>query len=417
MRYALLTYGSMGDVRPFVALALGLQKKGHDVILAAPENFKAFVESFGIPYCPLAGNMEEIVNTEEVIRIIQSGNNFTFLRKMVRLADRTRDAIAQGLLEAAAQADVLITSTLNIFAVNAIAEKFHKKWAMLLPSPPMNETKEFPYPELDRCNFPWYNRLSYRLVNFAYWQAYKLSINDWRQSIGLLPKRSNPLRHYVKDKIPTLYILSPQLIPRPNDWNDHCQTTGFLTLEAPEPADPKLSAWLRSGPTPLYIGFGSIPIPDPARLSEIIREILTATRHRIVFCKGWSPLSDLPEHPNLYITRHVDHRWLFPQCKIAIHHGGAGTVGAALRAGIPSIVVSIFGDQGMWGKIVQQRGVGLHIPFKRLTSSKLLHAIDKALSPPVSPTVGFIGAKVNAEDGVATAIHYLTTWFNESSTS
>jgi sterol 3beta-glucosyltransferase len=411
MRYALLTYGSMGDVRPFVALALGLQKKGLDVILAAPENFKAFVESFGIPYYPLTGDMERIVNTEEVVRIIQSGNNFTFLRKMVRLADRTRDAIAQGLQGAAAQADVLITSTLNIFAVDAIAEKFHKKWAMLLPSPPMNETKEFPYPELDHFNFPWYNRLTYRLVNFAYWQVYKSRINGWRQSIGLLPKRSNPLRQYTKDKIPTLYIFSPQLIPRPSDWNDHCRITGFLTLETPEPVDPKLSAWLRSGPTPLYIGFGSIPIPAPGRLSAIIREILTATKHRIVFCKGWSQLPDLPEHPDLYVTSRADHRWLFPQCKVAIHHGGAGTIASAIKAKIPSIVVSIFGDQAMWGKVVKRREIGLHLPFKKLNTSKLLHAIDKVSTPPIGPTVITIGEKINAENGIATTIETLYAFF------
>jgi sterol 3beta-glucosyltransferase len=411
MHYALLTYGSMGDVRPFVALALGLQNKGHRVTLAAPENFSTFVESFGIPYYPLAGNIEEIVNTDEVIKVIQSGNNFTFLRKLQKIGDRRRAAINAGVLEVSQQADVLITSTLNLFGVDAIAEHLHKKWAMLLPSPPMIETKEYPFPDLDALNFPWYNRMTYRLATFAYWLAHKSRINEFRISLGLPVKRSNPLRQYVRDKIPTLYVFSPQLIPRPKDWNDHCQITGFLTLQQSETIDPQLAAWLQSGPPPLYIGFGSIPIPDPKRLSAILLELLPT--HRIVFCKGWSPLPDLPQHPNLYRTDHADHRWLLPQCKVAIHHGGAGTVAAALKAGIPSIVVSIFGDQGMWGKVVQRRGVGLHIPFKRLTKNKLLQAIDKAATPPIIPTVSFISEKVNAEDGVATAIEKLTTWFNE----
>lgn len=412
MHYALLTYGSMGDVRPFVALALGLQNKGHRVTLAAPENFKTFVEGFGIPYYPLAGNLEEMVNTEEVIEAIQSGNNFTFLRKLLKISDRTRTAITTGVLEVSLQADVLLTSTLNIFGVDAIAEHLHKKWAMLLPSPPMIPTREYPFPDLDAFNFPWYNRMTYRIATFAYWQAYKSRINELRVSLGLPVKRSNPLRQYVKAKIPTLFVFSPQLIPRPGNWNDHCQVTGFLTLQQPETIDPHLAAWLQSGAPPLYIGFGSIPIPDPKRLSAIIRELLPT--HRIVFCKGWSPLPDLPQHPNLYLIDQADHRWLLPQCKVAIHHGGAGTVAAALKAGIPSIVASVFGDQGMWGKIVKRRGVGLHIPFKRLTTNKLRRAIDKAATPPISPSVRFISGKVNAEDGVAIAIQYLTAWFNES---
>ncbi|HTR30773.1 MAG TPA: glycosyltransferase [Puia sp.] len=410
MHYALLTYGSMGDIRPFVALGLGLQKNGHRVTLAAPENFKSFVEGFGVTYYPLAGNMEEIVNTDEVIRVIRSGNNFSFLRKLQRLADRTRAAIVQGLMEVSKDADVLVTSTLNIFYVDAIAGHLHKKWAMMLPSPPMIETKEFPYPELDGLNFPAYNRLTYRLVNFAYWLAYKSRINTLRMSLGLPPQVNNPLRQYVEDAIPTLFIFSPQLIPRPADWSAHCQVTGFLTLDEQPTIDPRLDNWLKAGDPPLYIGFGSIPIPDQKRLSAIIGELLMT--HRIVFCKGWSSLPDLPQHPSLFTLDHADHSWLLPQCKVAIHHGGAGTVGAALKAKIPSIVVSIFGDQAMWGKIVQRRAVGRHIPFKHLTTKKLLRAIRAATSPPISPTVITIGEKVMHEDGIANAIEKLATWFN-----
>lgn len=415
MHYALLTYGSMGDVRPFVALALGLQKEGHQVTLAAPENFKSFVEGHSIPFFPLAGNMEERVNTGEVTRVIGSRNNFIFLRRLLQAADQDRAAIVQGAMDAAQEADVLITSTLNIFFVDAIAEHFHKKWAMLLPSPPMIATKEFPFPgfpRLDAFLIPWYNRMTYRLATFAYWQLYKSRTNELRRTLGLPVKATNPLRQYVKNKIPTLFIFSPQLIPRPKDWNDHCQVTGFLTLSDPAPNDPQLSGWLQSGAPPLYIGFGSIPIPDTDRLAAIIRELLAT--HRIIFCKGWSPLPDLPQHPNLFRIDQADHGWLLPQCKLAIHHGGAGTIGAALKAKIPSIVVSIFGDQGMWGEIVQRRGVGLHIPFRRLTIRRLLRAIAKVTSPPIGPTAITIGERVNAEDGVTTAITTLTTLFNES---
>jgi UDP:flavonoid glycosyltransferase YjiC (YdhE family) len=98
---------------------------------------------------------------------------------------------------------------------------------------------------------------------------------------------------------------------------------------------------------------------------------------------------------------------------VAIHHGGAGTVAAALMAGIPSIVLSMFGDQPQWGKIVQRRGVGLHLPFRRLTAKKLLRAIEKAGSPPILGQAARLGAEVNAEDGVRTTIETLTYFFNK----
>jgi UDP:flavonoid glycosyltransferase YjiC (YdhE family) len=413
MHYALLSYGSMGDVRPFVALAIGLQQHGHRVTLAAPENFRAFVETYGIAFFPLPGNIEERVKAPEVIRLVSSRDNLSFLIGLLKASDDLRPAIFQAVLDLSRQADVLLTSTLNIFYVDAIAQHLGKPWAMLLPSPPMTETAAYPFADMDFFNFPWYNRLTYRLATFAFWQVYKKRIHEARTSLGLSDRPSNPLRAYIKEKIPVLYVFSPRLIPRPQDWSDNCQVTGYLTLEESQPPDQSISTWLRSGKPPIYIGFGSIPIPKPGLVSAAIVAILDATDHRIVFCKGWSDLPELPIHPNLFVIERADHRWLLPQCMVAIHHGGAGTVAAALMAGIPSIVLSMFGDQPQWGKIVQRRGVGLHLPFRRLTAKKLLRAIEKAGSPPILGQAARLGAEVNAEDGVRTTIETLTYFFNK----
>ena len=415
MHYAILTYGSRGDVQPFIALALGLQKKGHRVTIAAAENFKNFVESYGVDYFLLHGDMKELIHTPDAIRMLKTGSTITLIKHLQKAGDETRPKINQGLVQVCEQADALITSTLNVFYIGAIAEKFNKKWAMILPSPPATPTREFPFPDFDFFNFPAYNLFTYRLLVFGYWQAYKKRINDFRVSLGLLPAKKNMLHSFDEAKVLTLYNFSQQLIERPKDWADHYQVTGFLPLpgdgNSNDEAATALSAWLQNGEPPLYIGFGSIPVPDPELLSTILNELLVATNHRFILCKGWSALPGLPNHANLFIVEQSDHEWLLPKCKAAIHHGGAGTLAAVLKAKIPSIIVSIFGDQPMWGKIVARKKIGVHIPFKKVTTKKLLGAIEETQTPAFRKNAFEAGEKVNAENGIERAIEQLEAYF------
>ncbi|MEP6747680.1 MAG: glycosyltransferase [Bacteroidota bacterium] len=416
MHYAILTYGSRGDVQPFIALALGLQKKGHRVTVAAAENFKSFVESYGVDYFQLQGNMEELLHTPDAIKMLKTGNTFTLLRYLQKAGDQTRPEINEGLLKVCQQADVLITSTLNLLYVATIAEKLHKKWAMILPNPPATPTKDFPHPDFDFLNFPAYNLFTYRLLVFGYWQLYKKRINAFRVSLGLSPVKKNMLHSSNEAKVLTLYNFSRHIIEQPRDWEPHFHVTGFFPLPGVSNTDQytapqELLTWLQNGELPVYIGFGSIPVPDPELLSSILLELLAETKHRFILCKGWSKLPRLPNHPNLYVVDQSNHEWLLPKCKAAIHHGGAGTLAAVLKAKIPSIIVSIFGDQPMWGKIVAHRKIGSHIPFKKVTAKNLLDAIEKTQALSCRKNAFEIGEKVNAENGIERAIEHLEAYF------
>ena len=161
----------------------------------------------------------------------------------------------------------------------------------------------------------------------------------------------------------------------------------------------------------MYIGFGSIPVPDPILLITVLNDVLAITNHRFIFCKGWSRLSNLPNHDNLFIVDEVDHGWLLPKCKTAVYHGGAGTLAAVMKAKIPGIIVSIFGDQPMWGKMVARKKIGMHIPFRKLTTEKLLQAINETQTTAFRRNAWEAGEKVNAEDGVKLAIENLEAYF------
>lgn len=413
MHYFILTYGSRGDVQPFVALAIGLQKKGHRVTLAAPENFKSFVESYGVDYFPLHGNIPELLHTPEAVKLLKAGNSFTVVQHLQRSGDITRPKVNEEMLALCHQADAIITSTLNFFFVAAIAEKLQKKWALILPNPPATPTREFPFPDFDFINFPLYNLLSYRVLVFFYWQLYKKRVNAFRVSLGMHVAANNMLHTMDEQKVLTLYNFSEQLIQRPADWEPHYQITGFMYLPAPQSNqhDLALVFWLQSGEAPVYIGFGSIPVPDPGLLSAVLNTLLTETSHRIILCKGWSKLTGLPNHANLFVIDQVAHEWLLPQCKTAVFHGGAGTLAAVMKAKIPAIIVSIFGDQPMWGKLVARKKIGVHIPFRKLTAQKLIAAIDETQTALFRKNASDTGEKVNAETGVDNAVDQLSHYF------
>jgi sterol 3beta-glucosyltransferase len=417
MHYGILAYGSRGDIQPFLALALGLVKNGHQVTFAAPENFKDFVESYGINYFPLYGNMEKLLYSPEALKILKSGSTFTLVRHLQKSGDEIRPKINQDLLKASQDTDVLITSTLNLFYVASIAEKLNKKWAILFPNPPGTPTREFPFPDLDFMDFPLYNILTYKLVSFVYWQSYKKRVNEFRKSLGLQPAMKNMLHSFIKNKILTLYNFSQELIKQPKDWGSHCQITGYLTLTNKQPDNNsenfqnEISEWLQNGEKPIYIGFGSIPVPDPTLLSSILNEMLLNTNLRVILCKGWSEIPNLPTNSNLLVVDYINHQWLLPKCRVSIFHGGAGTLAATLEAKIPAIIISIFGDQSMWGKIVERKKIGIHIPFKNLTTKRLLKAINDTGSEAIKLNSLTVGQKINAEDGLKLTIEKLESYF------
>src|SRR5579871_513465 len=292
----------------------------------------------------------------------------------------------------------------------------NKKWGLVTFSPPTTPTKKFPFAGLAFFNTPIYNKLSHQFVQFMYWTFNKKDINNFRESISLQPLKSNIVNRLTENNILNLYAISPALIPRPNDWQSNSDITGYLFM-LPERENNdnnipiELSSFLRGGEPPIYIGMGSMPIPNPGQFKNIISEILKTTNYRIVFCKGWTVISNLPTHDNLFTIDYVNHDWLLPKCKVAIIHGGAGTIASCLKAKTPMIITSVFGDQPWWGKIIQKKLLGFHIPAKKLTTKKLKELIEIIQSNNFKKNVTEIGGKIKNENGVTNAVSKINKYF------
>jgi UDP:flavonoid glycosyltransferase YjiC (YdhE family) len=405
-------------VQPYIALALGLMEKGHEVTLLANENFREFVEGYGVGFFPLYGNIEAMVHSPELVAVLKSGNAIAYLRQMRNMMQKIQSQVNVDMMQGAANADVLIAGPLTMAWVYSIAEKLDKKWAVVQLSVPAIPTKEFPFAGFAFFNAPWYNLFTYKLVRSIYWRINKKDINQYRVSLGLPLLMQSILKNIDDQKILQLYAISPSLIARPEDWDATIDITGFLTItggkrksQVTDQAPEGLVEWLKQGEAPIYIGFGSIPIPNPGLFADILVDMLTNTNHRFIFCMGWSDLPDLPTHSRLFVIKYVDHEWLFPQCKTVITHGGIGTIAAALKAKIPPVIVSIFADQPLWGKIIADKNLGIHLPFKKLTKKKLLHAIATTQTFKIKQNASIIGERISSEDGLQSAINALENYF------
>jgi UDP:flavonoid glycosyltransferase YjiC (YdhE family) len=211
------------------------------------------------------------------------------------------------------------------------------------------------------------------------------------------------------ERTPLYYAYSPTVIPRPADWAERIHVTGFWFSDPPPgwTPPPDLVSFLESGPPPVYVGFGSMPSGSAEDTLKLILKALELSHQRCVLLSGWAGIGEdrkLPEYA--FGVESVPHSWLFPRMRAVVHHGGAGTTGAGLRAGVPSIVTPFVADQPNWGRRVEALGVGPRaILFRELTADLLADAIRQATSDTVMrQRASAIGEQIRSEDGVGTTV-------------
>ncbi|WP_431215443.1 nucleotide disphospho-sugar-binding domain-containing protein [Puia sp. P3] len=364
-------------------LALGLMKAGKEVVLVASENFREFVEGFGIAYRPIAGDSENLINSPAALKLLEGGNVFKFFYHLQKVSGESAVRSNHDMLDACRDADYLIANVLTLPVVFSIAERYNKKIAVVFLSLPPIPTREFPFQAVGVRGHRWINRLSYRLLGLSYAMIRK-QVDTFRKSIGL--PSANVLQACLRSNMLAIVAESGVLLRRPADWPPTAHVTGFLYLSPDQRAAQSvdttpegLGEWLTKGEKPVYIGFGSIPVPDRPRLIRALDGVLA--RYRVLLSAGWTRFGQLPVHPNMFVTKYSNHDWLLPRCCVAVIHGGIGTVGAVLRSGIPAVVVSVLADQPVNGKIIESKGLGMHIPFKKLTPERLVHAIGAVRTP------------------------------------
>ncbi|MEM9217273.1 MAG: glycosyltransferase [Cyanobacteria bacterium P01_F01_bin.150] len=417
MNILIATIGTRGDVQPYLALAMGLKAAGHDVTICTCPRYRTFVFNYGIGFLPLEEGLLELLETEFGRSIVESLNGvFGVLRSIPKVMEKT-GAIYRRMVDdcwAATEAlnpDMIIYHP-KLFCVPAFAavRKIPAILAMLCPfHVPTGESPLFG-PSLGR----FYNRWTYRMVHLLTKLGTRGYLRDWRSRHDQngLSQHSNPTQISPGHSIPVIHAYSQSVCPRPSDWPDNATVTGywFLPQETAHGSrwhpSSELLAFLEAGPPPVYFGFGSMAGTDPITVTQMILSAVEKANVRAIISTGWGGIVPFESSPNIYVLEFAPHSWLFPKMAAVVHHGGAGTTAAGLRAGCPTIICPFGVDQPFWGRRVAELGAGIApIPQKELTDTLLANAILRVTNDQsFCASAKSVADAIAQENGIAQAI-------------
>lgn len=411
MRISINTLGTRGDVQPYVALALGLTARGHQVQLAAPVQFEGMVSERGFAFSPLPGEFLALMDTAEGKAAIDGGEGFSAGLKLLKhvrpLMRRLLDA--EWTSARAFDPDLIIHHPKSIAAPH-IGEALDRPTLLASPLPGFTPTSAFPSPLLPFASLGPLNRASHILAIRGAALLFGSLIAKWRRdALGLAARaRRRPSRS-------ALYAYSPLVVPPPADWGRDVLVSGYWFLDEAWRPQPELEAFLNAGAPPIYIGFGSMPGLNPARLATIVIQALAQTGKRGLLATGGGALEASNAPRDVHVISGAPHAWLLPRVGATVHHGGAGTTAASLRAGRPTAICPFFGDQPFWGRRIAQLGVGPPpLERKTLTAHSLAKAIVAMDDPQMRRRAAALGAEIGREDGVAAAVRFIESRYERS---
>lgn len=418
-RIVMLAIGSRGDVAPVLGLGARLAASGHQVTVATYSFFAELVTGAGLGFSQVGDDvsLEDLADAADPVAGL-----------LEFLSPRGHRAQARDIIAAVRDlpADLLAFSPLAESAGHQLAELKQIPSIGLRLQPLSASAAHSPavlgLPSLGRLG----NRLVGSLSTATVDRLYGRAVRDLRAELGLPDASARRLRRCrTAANWPILYGYSPLVVPRPGDWRRGLDVTGYWW--PPEPAEwrppEELLRFLDNGPAPVFVGFGSlVASPKQAeRLSTIVATALAELGVRAIVQAGWANLGVeraqphdagkpsgaalLAASPDVLTIGDAPHDWLFPRMSAVVHHCGAGTAAAGLRAGVPHVGVPFAGDQPFWARRLRALGVSAAtVPQFRLDATKLAWAIDSALTDvTLAANARKLARRLAAEDGAGAA--------------
>jgi UDP:flavonoid glycosyltransferase YjiC (YdhE family) len=385
MRFVLAMWGTRGDVEPCSAIGRELLHRGHDVCMAVPPDFVGFVESTGIP---------AVAYGAEPQHWLDAHRNFfrNLLRNFWRILDLRRiwrDAAESGvscwgemstaLVSLADGADLILTGMAYQEVAANVAEYYDIPLSILHFAPVQPNGRLRPYLPA------WFVSIMTTAAEWLMWPMRKNVEEAQRRDLGL-PKETRPAFRRIIERA-HLEIQAydemcfPGLAAEWARWNGRRPFVGALTLELPTDDDEEVASWIAAGTPPIYFGFGSVAIESPADTLAMIGAACEQLGERALVCAGGTDFSDLPRFGHVKVAGTVNHAAIFPSCRAVVHHGGAGTTAAGLRAGVPTVILWRGFDQPHWGAVVKRLKVGTARRFSRTRQESLVADLRTVLTP------------------------------------
>ena len=415
MHLVIVTSGSRGDVQPYLALALRAMRGGHRVTLATHAVFQPWIESHGVAFRSLHGNPVEMLRAPGARAWLSTGSRrgmLKFAREFGREFSGLIDGLLVDLAAVTADADLVVHGAVCMAAAQLQAIRGTPVMAGWLA--PMTPTRAFPVAGVSYRAASWSwerqrNWITHLIGEQLLWQPSRAAVNRWRRNSLHAPPVPffGPFAAQRTAAYPVAYAYSPALLPTPADWPSWIAPTGWWFLDEPSYAPPAaLANFLDAGEAPITVGFGSMTPQNGDWLTRVVLAACERAETRVILLQGWGSLGAVTLPSWAHVEQDVPHGWLYPRSRAIVHHGGAGTTGAAVRSGVPSLIVPLGFDQRFWGTRLHTFGAS-PAPIRRrdLTVANLAAAISLARTDRrIRDTAAALGESVCLEDGTGVAL-------------
>ena len=382
MKFALACYGTRGDIEPCAAAGRELLRRGHEVRMAVPPDLVGFVEAPGLAAVALGPDLQSFVDSVHNCwtnrRRIQ--DQARLRRESLERHTRCWREISTTLTSLADGADLLFTGLSFEEAAANVAEYYDIPLATLHHTPMRANGQLLPF-------LPSPLARSAMTVKewLAYWSVSKKVEDAQRRELGL-PKATGPSSRRMAER-GSLQIQGydevcfPGLAAEWAKWIGRRPFVGTLTMDLTTDADDEVASWIASGTPPICFGFGSMPVESAADTVAMISAACAQLGERALVCSGRTDFSDVPHFEHVKVVGAVNYAAIFPACRAVVHHGGAGTTAASLRAGVPTLILWTFPDQSIWGTQVKRLKVGAARNFSTTTRESLVSDLCRILAP------------------------------------
>lgn len=421
MRYTITTGGSRGDLQSSLALAEGLKAVGHEVRVATHFNYEDQVRARDLIFSSVHG--DPVRDMRSLTATNQSRNVISYARQFSRNIEDSLERVLSDYRDACGDADAVIydyaglggyfvAQALGLPSIGAFAEPLFAPTANFR-SPLMPQA---PAAIRGTALHKRYNYLSHLAAGQIFWQPIRPMLNEALTrvlKVDPVPIRG-PFKQLRHSGQKNLFGFSPSVLPPPEEWNEDWLVTGYWFLETEPSWQPpdELSDFLRAGPPPLCITLGSVIEDEPQIMTELLLESLRSNGQRAIIQRGWSGLGSTTLPDNVIQVGDLPHEWLFPHVSAVVHHGGDGTAAAALRAGVPSVVIPSSHTQPFWASKLRTLGAATEpIPRSQLTTARLSTAIHDVVNDnSMSDAAKSIAAKISQENGIQRAVEAIEAY-------
>jgi UDP:flavonoid glycosyltransferase YjiC (YdhE family) len=385
MKFVVACYGTRGDVEPSAAVGRELLHRGHDVHMAVPPDLVGFVESAGLPAAAYGPDMQVMLDAHRNFYTFFL-RNFWRIRKVSRMSREAWEPRLQcweemgtTLTSLADGADLLFTGLVFEEVAANVAEYHDIPLATLhyFPLRPNGQLLSFLPAPLGRA--------AMTVQQWLTWRGTRKTENAQRRELGL-SKATDPSSRRIPER-GSLEIQAydevcfPGLAAEWAKWNGRRPFVGALTMDMPTDADDEVASWIAEGIAPIFFGFGSMPVESAADTLAMISAACAELGERALICSAGTDFTRIPESDHVKVVGAVNYATTFPACRAVVHHGGAGTTAASLRAGVPTLILSTDLDQTLWGVRVKRLKVGAARRFSTTTQESLVKDLRRILAP------------------------------------